>query len=79
MATKLNMIARTALSETCKVATATAEVLRRLKRTSTFLGGSTFKETLTEYMDDLTGMGYPLDWRKEVVRAALRCYKKILK
>ena len=58
MAAKLTMLSRSALSSNCKVATASAEVLRRLKRTSTAISKDRYEEILMEYMDDLAGMGY---------------------
>ena len=78
MSAKLTMLARSALPNNCKVATASAEVLRRLKRTSTALSQETVERILMDYMDDLCGMGYGLDWRTRVLRSTLVGYKRIL-
>ena len=78
MSSKLTMLARSALSNNCKVSTASAEVLRRLKRTSTALNQETVEQILKDYMDDLCGMGYGLEWRIRVLRSTLIGYKRIL-
>ena len=59
MAATLTMLARSAIAEGTKVATASAELLRRLKRTSTYLGTETVEDILMKYMDDLAAMGFP--------------------
>ena len=61
MSSRLTMLARSALSNNWKVSTASAEVLRRLKRTSTALNQETAEKIIMDYMDDLCGMGYGLE------------------
>ena len=69
------MLSRTALPNSTKVATATAEVLRRIKRTSIYASKETFQQEIKQYMDDLAGMGYQLSWRLEVLRSAITMRK----
>ena len=60
MAAKITMLARSALPSNTKVATASAEILRRIKRSSTALSQEEVEKILVDYMDDLCGMGYGL-------------------
>ena len=78
MAAKLTMLARSALPSNTKVATASAEILRRIKRSSTALSQGDVEKILVDYMDDLCGMGYGLEWRKRVLTSAMVGYKRIL-
>ena len=77
MSSRLGIINRSAVPEKTKVTTATDEILRRLKNTHTRLGREKVEEILVQYMDDLQGMGYPHQWRKNVLEAAVRGYLKI--
>ena len=72
------MLARSAIAEGTKVATASAEIQRRLKRTSTYLGTGTHETILRKYMDDLAAMGFPHQWRKKVLTGAMKGYRRIL-
>ena len=78
MAATLTMLARSAIAEGTKVATASAEIQRRLKRTSTYLSTGTHERILRKYMDDLAAMGFPHQWRRKVLTGAMKGYRRIL-
>ena len=78
MASRLTMLARSALQNNSKVATASAEITRCLKRTSTALGMRENEVVLMRYMDELAGMGFGTEWRSRVLRSALLGYRRIL-
>ena len=71
MAAKLTMLARSALPSNCKVANASAEIQRRLKRMSTAISQEVVEEIIATYMDDLCGMGYGIEWRVRVLRSSI--------
>ena len=71
VASRLGIINKSAVPEKTKVTTATDEILMRLKNTHTRLGREEVEEILVEYMDDLSGIGYPHQWRKNTVDAAV--------
>ena len=77
MAARLTMLSRSALSNNSKVATVSAEVVRRLKRTSTAISRTKYEEILMGYMDDLAGMGYGCEWRLRVLRSAMLGYRRV--
>ena len=70
---------RSAVGEGTKVATTSDEIMRRIKTTDTFTSGRDMKEILTEYMDNLIGMGYSYEWRVKVLTSTLVGYRRILK
>ena len=78
MTNKLGILKRSAISEGTKVSTACAEVMRRLKNTSMFASREQVEEVLTEYMDNLIGMGYDEDWRTKVLSSSIKGYRRIL-
>ena len=78
MAATLTMLARSAIPEGSKVATVSAEIIRRLKRTSTFLGTGVFEQIIRKYMDDLAAMGFSHQWRKKVLTSTMTGYRRIL-
>ena len=67
---------RSAVSEKAKVTTAVQEILRRWKNTSNLEPRKMSEEITMEYMHDLTGMGYSIRWRENVLRAALEGHNK---
>ena len=60
-----------------KRATATQEILGRLKNTSREIQTEEVKEILIAYMAELAQGGYSLKWRIEVLAAALANYIKL--
>ena len=72
------MLARSAIPEGSKVATVSAEIIRRLKRTSTYLGTGVFEQIIRKYMDDLAAMGFSHQWRKRVLTSTMTGYRRIL-
>ena len=78
MASKFGMLSRSALPESTKVATASAEFKRRLKNSSMLLEKEKIEETLIEYSDELKGMGYSNQWVENALTACFNGYKKIL-
>ena len=72
------MLARSAIAEGTKIATASSEILRRLKRTSTMVGTDRFEAIIRKYMDDLAAMGFNHQWRKKVLGGAMTGYRRIL-
>ena len=79
MASRINILKRSAMVETTKVSTACAELLRRWKTTSQFCKSETFNRITREYMDDLEGMGYPACWRENILRSAMKGYSRVLR
>ena len=78
MASRFTILKRSAVPEGTKLATATAEFNRRLKRTSTLIGRKEQERILEEYVDDLRGMGYQDDWIKRVLGNTMKGYMKVL-
>ena len=78
MAAKLTILSRSAIPTNTKVSTASEEILRRLKRSSTALGQDEIEEILINYMDELAGMGFTMEWRQKVLRSSLLGYRRIL-
>merc|ERR1711954_396905 len=60
-----------------KRATATQEIIRRLKNTSREAPTDIVKEILIDYMGELAQGGYSVKWRIEVLAAALTNYIKL--
>ena len=79
VSSKMTILRRSAMPEGLKVATSAQEILRRLKTTSEITSKETSEGILREYMDNLTGMGYPKQWRSKVLRSTLVGYMKLLK
>ena len=61
-----------------KVTTMVQEILRRWKRTSENLSKEVFETITKEFMDNLRAMGYGTDWRKNVLKSALKGYRNLL-
>ena len=78
VAAKLTILQRSAMPERMKISTMTAEVLRRLKCTSLGVGRAKQERILKEFMNDLAAMGYPHDWRVNVLESAIKGYCRIL-
>ena len=62
MTNPLGILKRSAVSEGTKASTASSEVMRRLKMFSQHAKREDVEECLREYMDNLLGMGYNLEW-----------------
>ena len=77
VSSKLGILGRSACPEKQKVSTATAEYLRRWKNTSTLAEKEEIETITIDYSDELAGMGYSVNWRRNVISAALTGYKKI--
>ena len=77
MAAILTTLARSAAPESSKVSTATAEVIRRWKNTSTLLSKEEFERITLDYSDDLSAMGFSTKWKRNVFMSALCGYTKI--
>lgn len=54
-------------------------MLRRWKHTSTACGRRTFEEITAKFMDNLSAMGFNLEWREKVLEKALTGYQRILR
>ena len=78
MVNPLCILARSAVPEQTKVATAVAEILRRWKTTSCQLGTQAFEDITRTYMDNLCAMGYGQAWREMVLQSALTGYQRVL-
>ena len=78
MATKVNMLKRSAVMEGTKVATVSAEYRRRWKNMSLHISSEEFEKVTQEYTDDLAGMGYGPEWRFKVLLSAVKGYSRIL-
>ena len=75
---RISILQRSAMPEGLKVATTAQEVLRRLKTTSEDAPKEMVEDFIRRYMDNLTGMGYPLQWRTKVLKSTMIGYMKIL-
>ena len=78
MATKIGILARSAMMDNTKITTASAELTRRWKNTSEFCEKQVFERITKEYMDDLKGMGYGDGWRERVLMGAITGYCRTL-
>ena len=78
MATKVNMLKRSAVMEGTKVSTASAEYRRMWKNMSLQVSTEEFERVTQEYTNDLAGMGYNYDWRSKVLLSAIKGYSRIL-
>ena len=56
-----------AMSDSLKKATFSAEIIRRLKNTSLYIGKEQNEEILQDLMDDLAAMGSSAEWREDVL------------
>ena len=79
MAAKIGILQRSAIPEQTKVATAVAEIKRRLKNTSTLLEKEEFEKVIMSYMDELTASGYNQKWKENVLYSAVKGYENVLK
>merc|ERR1711954_579420 len=79
MATPYTILRRSAIPENTKVATMSAEISRRLKRTSTLLSKEDNKVIIREFVDSLLAMGYPTEWIRKVLEGAMKGYMRVLK
>ena len=79
MANRCSNLARAGLPEGSKVATATAEVLRRMKNVSRELPHDELDKVLLEYMTELRHGGYPHSFRANVLQSAAAGYAKMWK
>ena len=59
MAFHFTIIRKSSIAENLKVAIASAEIQRRLKRTSTMIGKHDQERIILEFVDNLLRMGYP--------------------
>ena len=75
MASKLGILGRSAVPEGTKVSTAVSEVRRRWKNTSWMTSKKTVEDITLEYMDELAGNGYSVQWRRNIIKAALGEFK----
>ena len=77
MANKCPNLYKSGIPDGSKRATASNEILRRLKNTSRELEDDTITSILKEYMSELALGGYPEIWRVEILRAAITGYKRL--
>ena len=67
MAAVLTLLNRSAIPVSTKVSTVSAQILRRIKRTSPAVPYPKIKKILKDYLDDLGAMGYSYEWRLRVL------------
>ena len=79
MANRCSNLARAGLPEGSKVATATAEVLGRMKNVYRELPHDELDKVLLEYMTELHHGGYPHSFRANVLQSAAAGYAKMWK
>ena len=77
MANPCPNLRRSGIPDGSQRATASNEILRRLKNTSREVCSITVSQILKEYMGELAQGGYPLHWRIQVLSSALKGYAKI--
>ena len=77
MANPCPNLQKSGIPEGSKRATASQEILRRLKNTSRELGAEIITEILTDYMGELTMGGYTFNWRREVLLGAVIGYRRL--
>ena len=77
MANRCANLQRAGLPESSKVATATQEILRRLKNVSRELPESEIESVQKSYMSELKVGGYSHKWRTDVLRSACLGFSKI--
>ena len=78
MASRCQMLQRSAITEKAKVSTAVSEYRRRWKNTSRLLPATEYERITADYSDELAGMGYSEPWREEAIRSCLTWYEKII-
>ena len=78
IASPFTVMSRSKVPEATKVALASSEIMRRLKRTSTQLGRKEFETVILEFTGDMLGSGYTTEWIGKVVRSATKGYMRIL-
>ena len=79
MRSKLTILKRSAQPENMKVATMSLEITRRMKTSSEYLPKSVFEDILVTFMDELSAMGYPLEWRRKVLQSSMKGYMRVLR
>ena len=78
MTSQINILLQSAIPEATKVSTACAELTRRWKTTSAYCSKTEFERITKTYMDNLTGMGYTLEWKTRIIQNAVKGYCKVL-
>ena len=78
MKNRITILQISAMSDSLKKATFSAEIIRRLKNTSLYIGKEENEVILQDLMDDLTAMGYSAEWREDILISATRGYMRML-
>ena len=78
MTNPLTVMSGSPLPEGTKVATATQEILRRLKASSLDIEQREMEEILITLMDDLNTIGYSEEWREKVLMSSMVGYMRLL-
>merc|ERR1712081_161831 len=79
VASKIGILARSAVPENNKVQTAVNEFRRRWKTTSTLVNKSVIEEITSEYSRQLLDAGYNPTWVQNALEAALTGYERVVK
>ena len=79
VASKIGILARSAVPENNKVQTAVNEFRRRWKTTSTLVNKSVIEEITSEYSRELLAAGYKPTWVQNALEAALTGYERVVK
>ena len=79
MSNPLVILKRSGLPEGTKVSTMVAEVRRRWKNAWEGASSKTYERITKAFMDNLIAMGYPEEWRQEILRKALVGYMRVLR
>ena len=79
MSNPLVILKRSGLPEGTKVSTMVAEVRRRWKNTWEGASTETYERITKNFMDNLSAMGYPEEWKQEVLKKALVGYMRVLR
>ena len=56
-----------------------AEILRRMKTTFEYLSKNEHQNILVTFMDELSAMGHPLEWRLKILHSSIKGYMRVLK
>ena len=78
MSSQLGTLRRSAVTENSKVATASSEFLRRWKNCSVWTDRKTIIDITKDYADSLRGMGYSVEWIRNVIDSSLTGYERLL-